>query len=273
MKVIEIGICNYFGIVLQQRFIEFLLLSDSNKVFSSWEADLLKHTYTRTQKKQPSGTFYLKNSWLPHQLGDVPPHTKLTHALKTQCGTVSKGTDFPFTNREHPRLLSVLIETNGCVDTGEKLGRNRLQLLRTGELLQWYITAPQYIIVIVIYFPSLLLQLRHILFNNTANVRAKNNSAIVEYEWLKVAIHIKNNAMNWNIFLIMQQKSYSVSKVFQLFSAGDPHRVNPVSLSDWASLRQIADSIYFILIERHTGITVCESLVLLHLFFFFISKK
>lgn len=50
---------------------------------------------------------------LPHRLGDV------TRA-------VSKGTNFPITKREPPRLMSLLIETNGCVDTGEKLGRNRL---------------------------------------------------------------------------------------------------------------------------------------------------
>lgn len=159
-----------------------------------------------------------------------------------------------------PCLLRLMV----VLTQGRSWGEIDYGFWGTEELLQWYITAPQYIIVIVIYFLSLLLQLRRIIFNNTANVRAKKNPAIVEYELVKVAIHIKNNAMNWNIFLIMQQKSYSIPKVFQLFSAGDSHRANPVSLSDWTSLRQIADSIDFILIERHTGITVCESSALLH---------
>lgn len=58
-------------------------------------------------------------------------HIKLTHALKTQDGSVSKTTDFPSTNKEHLPLLSVLIETNGCIDTGEKLGVKQITALKS----------------------------------------------------------------------------------------------------------------------------------------------
>lgn len=49
-------------------------------------------------------------------------HIRLTHALKTQGGTPPKKADFPSANKEHLPLSLVLIETNGWVDTGEKLG-------------------------------------------------------------------------------------------------------------------------------------------------------
>ena len=75
---------------------------------------------TLTQRP-PSGTLYFKNSRVTHRPA-MRSDIKLTHALKTQGGTVSKRADFPSTNKEHLPLLSVLIETNGCVDTGEKLG-------------------------------------------------------------------------------------------------------------------------------------------------------
>lgn len=126
-------------------------------------------------------------------------HIKLTHTLKTQGGSVSKTADFPSTNKEHLSLLSVLIETNGCVDMGEKLGVKKITAFKSqGTSMIDYSSTVHYCHIYLFPISVATDNQDVFLFRNTASVRAKNDPLIAEYELLKAGIHIKSNAMNWN---------------------------------------------------------------------------